>query len=175
MASEFYGYRWAKQFGEAPSDSWVGLLDEVDGPMIARGLRKSKKLHPKWPPGAFEFIELCHPSAEDLGLLGFDDAFSQAVNWGNIPDREKNREVLAAIRLLDFYKFRQSKTEVALAMFRKAYDRVISDVKSGKTLPEVPIAIETTADFVDEAAKQAAHATGKATLEAIHTLLGKTP
>lgn len=171
MAADFYGYKWARQFGNAPTDNWVGLLDEVDGAMVANGLRKCKELHPTWPPGAFEFIALCKPSAEDLNLLPEAEAFSQAVNWNNMQAENRRPEVLATLRKIDVYKFRHEKQAIAEAMFFKAYRAVIAEVKAGAELPPVPLPVEKQRDFITEAQQEANRKTGEQTLASLRRSL----
>lgn len=59
MMSQAYGYKFASQFGDEPSDVWIGALQGITGEQMANALLKCAEIYPQWPPGAIEFRSLC--------------------------------------------------------------------------------------------------------------------
>lgn len=141
--SDAYGGTFTRQFGERPSEMWEMAMADIAPEQIKRGLTKMVSL-PKFrtfPPNPMEFRDLCQGDSEDLGLPSEADAFRLALNWENLPARQKHPAVLAALRMLDSWQFRRMTDDQARKHWSSAWSRVVERVRAEGDgwLPDQPL------------------------------------
>lgn len=119
---------------------WAEVLRGMTGQMISHGYNRMIESDMEWPPNAMDFKRLCKPTAEDLGLVGIEKAFKQAV--GN--DTNKTPEVIYTLREMgeEAFLMRREVTEKASKRFSGWYSKTIAHVLSGGKLPKPELKIE---------------------------------
>ncbi len=92
LMGEAYGYKWASQFGESPTDTWVGALNGITGEQIAAALRKCSESYPQWPPAAIEFRALCEGrDPRNFDRDGIDSTYQHKLI--ERADRERREQI----------------------------------------------------------------------------------
>ncbi len=128
---------WVKAFRDGKIHEWY---------KVEQGLSKFRLVGSAFIPAPAEFIKLCTPEAQDLGLLpeqeAYDLACRDAYHISYNPSAKTNSppEVYHTIRKIGANKLLQAKEELSKAMFAKAYKDTVADVLSGKELILPPIA-----------------------------------
>lgn len=98
MMHDAYGYKWSSQYGDSPSETWVGALQGVTGEQIAKALNACSEIFPEWPPGALQFRAICEGrDFRNLDKQGIDVTYQhRAIERA---DRERLEAKQAAERL----------------------------------------------------------------------------
>jgi hypothetical protein len=144
-----YGHRWASSYGETDDGTWlrglVGLTREQIGVGISRAIQSGEA----WPPTLPQFRAWCEPTAADLGIPAFEDAYREAcVGLRPHTDHTWSHPVVYhAAHSVGRYEFLHLNDDTLRRMFRRAYDVMVTRAKRGealdipvpKTLPPVPI------------------------------------
>lgn len=124
-----FSHKWEKTNNDAKARSvWLedlrcnGVTDE----MINTGIMKSSALD--WPPSVGEFIKLCKPSDEDLGIPGADEAYKAAAtgNWRLHPI------VWHAAQKVGTYELRNHAEANVRPRFLVEYSRLVQEARSGE-------------------------------------------
>lgn len=129
---------WVKAFRDGKVHEWA---------RVEQGLSKFRLVGSAFIPAPAEFIKLCTPEAQDLGLLpeqeAYDLACRDAYHISYNPSAKTNSppEVYHTVRKIGANKLLQAKEELGKAMFAKAYKNTVADVLSGKELILPPIAV----------------------------------
>ena len=77
-----------------------------------------------------QFRDLCDPKPQDFGLPCEEEAFKMVLNWSN-PGAERHPAIAHAIRLLDFYNWKQLPTDKAKKEFSKVWARTVDYAMNG--------------------------------------------
>lgn len=143
--SEIYGHKWVSQHGTQPSDTWTVALADVTVEQIAHAFRALLRELPEWPPSLPDFVRLCRPSPESLGLPSAREAFQEAAknmhpacaasaSWSHPAVYHAAREVGSS-------RFRTASAESVWKEFEHAYAVTVRAVIEGQELPEIPKAL----------------------------------
>lgn len=93
LMTDCYGYKWARQYGDEPSETWVSAMLGITGEQMAAGARMAGETTPVWPPGALEFRAMC---------LGKDprntDSDGNDAEWQHRVMEQRTREWEAGYR-----------------------------------------------------------------------------
>lgn len=139
-----------QEINDGAKKQWLGAFIEngvQDWSKIELGLKKLKLRESPFVPAVGEFIALCTPEAQDLGLLPEQEAYElacrDAYHLSYNPSAKTNSppEVYHAIRKIGANKLLQAKEELGRAMFARAYKDTVADVLSGRELILPPVAV----------------------------------
>ncbi len=143
--SEIYGHKWASQNGSQPSDTWAVALADVTVEQIAGAFRLLLRDLPEWPPTLPEFVKMCRPSPEALGLPPARDAFQEAARNAHpscaVDAVWSHPAVYHAARQVGLYRIRTASADAVWKEFEHAYAVTVRAVIEGKDLPDVPKAL----------------------------------
>ena len=138
---------WVKAFRDGKVHEWA---------KVELGLSKFRLVGSAFIPAPAEFIKLCTPEAQDLGLLPEQEAYELAcrdahrLSYNPSAKTSSPAEVYHTIRKIGANKLLQAKEEIGKAMFTKAYKDTVADVLSGKELILPPVAvIEAPRETID--------------------------
>lgn len=123
----------------------IGLIEARLTPkQISYGLTKAIS-GAKYCPDLPDFIALCKPTAEDLGLPSLANAYAEACRNAHpvLQDRQwSHPAVYHAAKQVGFFELRSLDEKTSRPMFEQAYERTVDAVLSGDELPEIPKALE---------------------------------
>lgn len=129
---------WVKAFRDGKVHEWA---------KVEQGLSKFRLVGSAFIPAPAEFIKLCTPEAQDLGLLPEQEAYELAcrdahhLSYNPSARTSSPPEVYHTIRKIGANKLLQAKEELSKAMFARAYKDTVADVLSGKELILPPVAV----------------------------------
>ena len=123
---------WIKAFIDAGVVSWQ---------RVEYGLRKQRLCGNAFIPSPAEFIALCTPEPEEIGLPSIDKAFSMAAYMAHpSADRSKcNQVVYHAACEAGFNMISTEPSEKSYRVFKKYYAAAIELLIAGGTLRELPL------------------------------------
>lgn len=139
-----------QEMTDCAKKQWLGAFIEnsvQDWSKIELGLKKLKLRGSPFVPSVGEFIALCTPEAQDLGLLSEQEAYDLACRDAHYlsynPSAKTNSppEVYHTIRKIGANRLLQAKAELSWAMFARAYKDTVTDVLGGKELILPPVAV----------------------------------
>ena len=139
-----------QEINDGAKKQWLkGFIDSgvQDWSKIELGLAKLKSRASPFVPSIGEFIKLCTPEAQDLGLLPEQEAYELAcrdahhLSYNPSVKTSSPPEVYHTIRKIGANKLLQAKEELGRAMFARAYKDTVADVLSGKELILPPVAV----------------------------------
>ena len=137
--NDIYSTSFTNKFGSSPNKSWAAIFSSMRYTDIEYGfdrLRSHDSRFKTFPPGPWEFRDLCNPKPMDYGLPSEPEAFKIAANWKN-DSVEKIPAVLHAIRQLDFYSWSMLPTEKAKKEFSRAWTNTVLHVMEGGKLEPI--------------------------------------
>lgn len=129
---------WVKAFRDGKVHEWA---------KVELGLSKFRLVGSAFIPAPAEFIKLCTPEAQDLGLLPEQEAYELACRDAHHlsynPSAKTNSppEVYHTIRKIGVHRLLRAKEEISKAIFARAYKDTVADVLSGKELILPPVAV----------------------------------
>ncbi|MCK9466194.1 MAG: replication protein P [Thiopseudomonas sp.] len=151
---------WIKAFVDAGITSW----DRVE-----YGLRKQRQVGKPFIPAVGEFINLCTPDPEEIGLPGIERAFAMAAVIAHpAADRSKCLQVVYhAACETGFHVISSEAAEKTYRLFKKHYLSAVEIMASGGKLRDMPAPPERMiAAIPTEQAKNK----GRAALEALKSI-----
>lgn len=127
----------------------IGLIEARLTPkQISYGLAKAIT-NTKYCPDLPDFIALCRPTPEDMGLPTLEAAYIEAcynANPGLLDRKWSHPAVFHAYQQVGPYELRTLPKKQSLPQFEVAYQRTVSAVLNGEELPEIPKALENLND-----------------------------
>ena len=129
---------WVKAFRDGGVNEWA---------KVEQGLSKFRLVGSAFIPAPAEFIKLCTPEAQDLGLLPEQEAYVLAcrdahhISYNPSAKTNSPPEVYHTIRKIGANKLLQAKEQLGKAKFARAYKNTVADVLSGKELTLPPVAV----------------------------------
>lgn len=138
--TEIYGRRWSSTYGIGAVDeqevmtgtarTWAKGLTPVGLAGIRRGLQCCLQRSDPWPPTLPEFLELCRPTPEEVGLPSVDIAYRAAClgNWRLHP------VVWHAARTVGIWELRREPEHMTRPRFLAAYTSLLHRVLAGESL-----------------------------------------
>ena len=160
--SEIYPHRWTSAVGDQPTPTWIAALASIPGNLIAVGLRRCLSEHPEWPPGLGEFVSLCNPRPEDMGLPNEQDAYREAVwlsgdHLAGKPIEPSHQAVWHAAQSVGLSLLTEY-AEAGRREFKRVWPAVVRMVLNGEPLTPVPKALmapgETPRRFTEQEARE---------------------
>lgn len=123
---------WIKAFIDAGISSW----DRIE-----YGLRKQRQVGKPFIPSVGEFIALCTPDPEEIGLPSIDRAYAMAATIAHpAADRSKCLQVVYhAACETGFNVLSTESAEKTYRLFKKHYLAAIEIVASGGKLKDMPL------------------------------------
>lgn len=129
-----YGPRWATEDRELDIDYiaalWLRVLADVDDEGLKRGMAKLETSADGWPPTPGQFLALCTPTAEDLGLLSVHEAHRLACTTR--ADHSVPVIVWLAQQDCGPYELKHQPPHQTLPRFREIYERYVRRVLAGE-------------------------------------------
>lgn len=132
-----FGSRWVHKHGTSPSSEWITALDTVGDIGLQTALRRIGELKPNaageiWPPEMIDFLAMCRPSPEELGLPDLDTAYRHACvsNWSH-------PVVYEAAKRIGTFEIRSMPESKSRPLFERTYRAVCAEILAGATF-EVP-------------------------------------
>lgn len=127
--SAIYGNLWSSRMPTQDAmrigiAEWRKALKEITSEQIKYALEKCRdplSKHSDNPPTLGQFIRLCLPSPEDLGILDIEEAYFQALN----PNLTRHRLVEKAIQCIGAYSFRMMSEFEARKRFVPVYEQLV--------------------------------------------------
>lgn len=122
---------WIKAFIDAGVTSWE---------RVEYGLRKQRLTGKAFVPSPAEFIALCTPEPEEIGLPSVEKAFSMAAYMAHpTADRSKvNQVVYHAASEAGFNMLITEPAERSFRVFKKHYSQAIEILVAGGKLKDLP-------------------------------------
>lgn len=111
--------------------SWESSdLVKLPAEWIKSGLDHCRSNEP-WPPNCAQFIAICKPTAEKLGLLTADQAYHCATH-----DRVDNLDTATrlAAKNTGYYELRTLSKEKTWPLFKRNYEVVVRRILNGENL-----------------------------------------
>jgi len=141
--SGLYGYPFVSQYGTEPTAEWELALGNLDVDQIRRGIERctTEPEFCKFPPNPMEFLDLCQPTREELGLPGDDEALRQAAGCST----ERHAAVVYTLQQMgtgNVHKLRRLDTKSAERLFAKYWTETVNLVARGEEIPEPAKQIE---------------------------------
>ena len=133
--SEIYGAQFANQYGETGGESfqtWCLGLRDLSPSLIRRGFAKLLNRESTFVPNLNEFRQLCHVSAQDLGVPDLTTAYHEACSHSHnvLNHAWSHPAVYEAGRRTGWYEIRSG--SASKKQFKIAYDNVCESVKRGE-------------------------------------------
>lgn len=151
--SGLYGYPFVSQYGTEPTAEWELALGNLDVDQIRRGIERctTEPEFCKFPPNPMQFLALCLPSGEDLGLPSETEALAQAVGAST----GKHPAVVYTLRQMgnQVFELRRADSTRAIRMFAPWWAKTVEHVSAGGELPEKSIEIENQPQKLPKEAK----------------------
>ncbi len=115
----------------------------VDVEKIKYGINKYRLLPNPFAPSPGQFISMCEPTPEELGLPSTFDAWKQVLNQiGNAARVFTHRVIEHAYLETGLWNIQHLTAKDAQAMFTRNYEISIKTFLEGKELREIPKAIQ---------------------------------
>jgi hypothetical protein len=127
VMNAIYPYRWSGAFADVDAirvakNEWCKALSEIADERIKRGLDVCRNSGGSFPPSIPEFVKMCQPTPEELGVLHDDRAFQNFIN----KDFE-NPIVKKTVQLLDYFSVYRMSTKDARREFLRIYRMCVED------------------------------------------------
>ena len=130
---------WVAGYKRELAESLIraGVTDEAG---MRVGLSRLKALKRDFLPNPDAFAELC-VTPEDLGMPSEVDAYRLALNWSSLSATQRHPAVLATLRSMDSWAFRQMPEDKARKAWRDGWDKTVAKVRAEGTgwLPEITV------------------------------------
>lgn len=140
--SGLYGYPFVSQYGEVPGPEWELAINNLAVDQIRCGIERctTENEFRKFPPNPMQFLTLCLPRGEDMGLPSEAEALRQATGSST----QKHPAVSYTLRNMgdDVFALRRADSKAAAAMFGPHWAATIKHVMAGGELPEPELEIE---------------------------------
>ena len=152
--SGLYGYPFVSQYGEVPGPEWELALNNLAVEQIKRGIERctTEAELRKFPPNPMQFLTLCLPRGEDMGLPSEAEALRQATGSST----QKHPAVSFTLRNMgDAFSLRRADSKTAASMFAPHWAATIQHVMAGGELPEPELEIEHNHQRADKEYAQA--------------------
>ena len=137
-----YGYAFTRQYGDDPTPEWMLALNNLAVDQIRCGIERctTENEFRKFPPNPMQFLTLCLPRGEDMGLPTEAEALRQATGAST----QKHPAVSFTLRNMgdDVFALRRADSKTAAAMFGPHWAATIQHVMAGGELPEPELEIE---------------------------------
>ena len=134
--SGLYGYPFVSQYGTEPTAEWELALNNLEVEQIRWGIERctTDAEFRKFPPNPMQFLTLCLPRGEDMGLPSEAEALRQATGSST----QKHPAVTLTLRNMgdDAFALRRADSKRAEAMFAPHWAATVSHAISGGELPE---------------------------------------
>ena len=152
---------WIKAFVDAGINSW----DRIE-----YGLRKQRQVGKPFIPAVGEFIELCTPNPEELGLPSLERAYKIAAFISHpAADRSKCIPVVYhAAYETGFYELSSEPAEKTFRVFKANYQAAVEIFATGGKLKDMPLPPEL---MIAKAPSADAKEKGKAHMDAIKKIM----
>lgn len=135
-----YGAKWTKEHGLADrTGAWLNTLKDLDPKLLALGIKRCQR-EKDWPPSAPEFLRLCQPKPEEIGLPPMAKAWLEANDGAGSPSHHpwSHRAVYLAGRETGWHELRSALTAQeqrdAKVRFANAYQALIIKAVNGESL-----------------------------------------
>lgn len=123
-----YGHTWSSRMPTPEAvkvalSDWEQEIRKVTSEQIKNALAKCRDSHGKhvdFPPTLPQFIRLCLPEAEEIGIPTAEEAYYQAIS----PNVEKHPLVVKSIAYIDAYTFRRLPESEARNRFMPVYNQL---------------------------------------------------
>jgi hypothetical protein len=117
---------------------------------IRYGIENCRKLQKPFAPSVGEFIAMCQPTPEALGIPSHDAAYAESVANAH-PSMAGGREwshqaVYHAASQCGFHALNTMKAEVSRKLFDRNYDITIRMMLAGERLRNIPLALPERVD-----------------------------
>ena len=149
--SGLYGYPFVSQYGTEPTAEWELALNNLAVDQIKRGIERctTEPEFRKFPPNPMQFLTLCLPRGEDMGLPSESEALRQATGSST----QKHPAVSYTLRNMgdDVFALRRADSKTAASMFGPHWAATIKHVMAGGELPEPELEIEHKHQRADKA------------------------
>ncbi|GLP95315.1 replication protein P [Paraferrimonas sedimenticola] len=143
-----YTRDFASRFGEQTETviyEFANVLEEagITPEQFRRGIARFKDragLQP-WTVNPAEFVELCKPQPEDVGLPSRENAFKEFCRHGRWPADHKwsHAAVYVAGQRVGHFALTHTNERDSIARFNKRYDEVVKAIRDGANFDdEVP-------------------------------------
>lgn len=91
---EWYGVRFAEQYGHEPTEDWCDVVDRTDNAQVARGMNLMRVKYIQHPPTFPQFAEAMSPVMPEKGphLTTVEErlaAFVVARYWSRLTERQQ--------------------------------------------------------------------------------------
>ncbi|XXE61115.1 Replication protein P [Pseudomonas sp. R1-18] len=138
---------------KAAKRSWIKAfmaqgINQIE--QIRYGIENCRKLQKPFAPSAGEFIALCQPTPEMLGIPSHDAAYAEAVANAHpcmVGSRQwSHQAVYHAASQSGFHALSRLSTDASRKLFDRNYDITIRMVLDGKPLRNIPLALPSRAD-----------------------------
>jgi len=143
-----YPYKWNGQFHDVMAvrvakSEWYEALRNFSDEEIMRGLSYCRKQGGEFPPSIPEFVKMCQPTLEELGILSEDRAFQNFVE-----QKFDNPLVKKTLQKLDYFSVYRMSTKDARREFLRMYRLCVEDYLVEYTkLPLIPA--KKAINFID--------------------------
>lgn len=133
--------------------NWILALCESDlnsMQQIKIGLKNLRAQTSPFVPTCGQFIALCKPSAQDLGLPTVEKAYTEACQAAHPQGDKKfsHKVVEHAFIETGSYNLRTTSKTVSFPIFERNYEIASRMYMNGEKLKEIPIALEHTTNKV---------------------------
>lgn len=152
---------WIKAFIDAGINSW----DRIE-----YGLRKQRQVGKPFIPAVGEFIELCTPNPEELGLPSAEQAYKMAAFISH-PSADRSKCVHAVYHAAyetGFYELSSEPAEKTFRVFKANYFAAVEIVANGGKLVDMPLPPER---MIAKAPSAGAKEKGRAHMSAIKGMI----
>lgn len=140
--SGLFGYPFTRQYGVEPTPEWTMALERLEPAQIEKGIKTMIACgrYREMPPNPMVFRSMCLPKAEELGLPGDSEAFSQAIGSRS----KKHHAVVFTLRRMgdEAFQMRREKTDQARRLWSQWWTQTVEHVAGGGELPEPEPEIE---------------------------------
>lgn len=126
--------------------NWLkALIDsKITKEQLDLGLKKCRLRGGVFALSPGDFIALCKPSLEDLGIPSVEDAYSEACANSSLYKTEKNWTHIAvyhAYSMCSSYQLANSPRTETFPIFQRNYDFTVGMLLRGEALKQIPMAI----------------------------------
>lgn len=138
---------------KAAKRSWIKAfmaqgINQLD--QIRYGIENCRKLQKPFAPSVGEFIAMCQPTPETLGIPSHEAAYAESVANAH-PSMAGGREwshqaVYHAASQCGFHALNTMKAEVSRKLFDRNYDITIRMMLAGERLRNIPLALPDRVD-----------------------------
>lgn len=147
-----YAYTWSSvPVVNACKMAWIRAFmyaNLTDLNMINHGLNELSIKKSTFMPSPGEFIELCKPSPESLGIPNLEKAYDEACKNSHFSKTEKqwsHKAVFHAWKETGSYALSHFPRSQSFPMFKRNYEITINHITNGQHLTEIPLGINNHA------------------------------